>query len=127
MVRDGVISAPQANLPGGSAIVEQERIHIGVVTLEPRTFLREQFRSKPVSEIGAEILVNLASSDGAMIVSPQGAFQAYGAVLRLSDRAGSAVEEGARTTAARLASKYGIAIKVSSDGPISIYYDDLRV
>ncbi len=64
------------------------------------------------------IVADLASIDGALIVDPTGRLIAYGAMVRSSS---STSTQGARSRAAVAASRLGLAMKVSSDGGISVY------
>lgn len=69
-----------------------------------------------------QLTADLASLDGAIVIDRNGNLISYGQVLRITNRGGSG-EQGARTRAATVASKYGLAIKVSSDGDMSFYAD----
>jgi DNA integrity scanning protein DisA with diadenylate cyclase activity len=64
------------------------------------------------------IMADLASIDGALIVDRTGRLMAYGAMVRSSS---STSTQGARSRAAVAASRLGLAMKVSSDGGISVY------
>jgi len=64
------------------------------------------------------IIADLASVDGALIVDRTGRLIAYGAMVRSSS---SVSTQGARSRAAVAASRLGLAVKVSSDGGISVY------
>ncbi|QEH34208.1 hypothetical protein OJF2_27430 [Aquisphaera giovannonii] len=82
------------------------------------------------------VLRALASIDGALVADASGRLLAFGAILR-HDACGvegedggdatPAVAEGARTTAAIVASRFGPVLKVSEDGIISCYLDGARV
>jgi hypothetical protein len=91
-------------------------------TLRPKDFLLEQFRNRYVIDIGVDILTALAAVDGALIVDPTGKLITFGTILRIPGLRAAREDEGARTTAARFASKFGLAIAVSTDGPVSAYY-----
>lgn len=67
-------------------------------------------------------LAELASLDGAVITDRSGRVLAYGAVMRPRKKGRLKGTEGSRTKAAIGASNYGTAVKVSSDGQISIYF-----
>ena len=64
-------------------------------------------------------LCTLLDELGDLILSNQGSFLAYGAVLKTSGRFNPS--EGNRTKAVMSESRLGIAVKVSSDGDISFY------
>jgi hypothetical protein len=63
------------------------------------------------------------SSCSATIISPRGELLAYGAIVPVT-RSGF---EGARTTAARQLSVRGTVIKISADGPLSIWRNENQV
>lgn len=80
---------------------------------------------KSIQSIPRSVILELASLDGAVVVDNSGKLMAYGAVLltqkgRRSTK-GRREEEGSRTKAAIGASKHGLAVKVSSDGGITIF------
>jgi len=71
-----------------------------------------------VQRADRRIVADLASVDGALIVDRSGRLLAYGAMVRsLSGES----TEGARSRAAVAASRSGVAVKISSDGGISVY------
>lgn len=70
-----------------------------------------------VISLGHESLAMLAAIDGATLINKEGMLLAYGAVIPSK----SSGAEGARTAAARELSKHGFVIKVSADGPITLY------
>ena len=77
---------------------------------------------RSVTELEPTILAALASLDGATVTDVSGRFIAAGAILRHANEPGSETAiEGARTTAAMTASRYGPVLKVSEDGLISFY------
>lgn len=75
-----------------------------------------------ISDVDIETLCRFAAIDGAMIIENNGLVRNAGVILEVPD-AFTATGEGARTAAAAFASITGIAIKVSHDGPISVYED----
>jgi DNA integrity scanning protein DisA with diadenylate cyclase activity len=72
-----------------------------------------------VQSVSRVVLTELSSLDGGVVLDNQGRMLAYGAVLKTSGRFNPS--EGSRTKAAISASRYGIAVKVSSDGDITFY------
>jgi hypothetical protein len=69
-------------------------------------------------ELDVPTLVRLARIDGATIISPESELLAYAAVVSSEASEG----EGARTAAARhLSSRATIVLKVSEDGPITVF------
>jgi hypothetical protein len=92
-------------------------------------------RGVPVTELDAAVLEALAGLDGALVTDTAGRLLAFGAILRHDARslAGSdpasppAIVEGARTTAAIVASRFGPVLKISEDGIVSCFLDGERV
>ncbi len=93
------------------------------LALPPKQILLEQFRDQTIETIGIEVLSRLATVDGAVVIRRDGMLCGFGIILSLADDPTLAPTEGARTRAALLASKFGVAIKISEDGPITIYKD----
>ena len=85
---------------------------------------------RTVTELDPSVLAALATLDGATVTDVEGTLLAVGAILRhpLSSEFVKAdgLTEGARTTAALAASRFGPVLKVSEDGLIS-FYDGGRV
>lgn len=71
--------------------------------------------NKDIASIDRRIVAELASLDGALVVDRNGKILAYGAMTSSA----SSGHQGARTRAAVSSSRYGVAIKISSDGDIS--------
>jgi DNA integrity scanning protein DisA with diadenylate cyclase activity len=72
--------------------------------------------------VARSVIVELASLDGAVVLNNSAAILAYGAVLRPRKLGRVRGSEGSRTKAAIGASFYGLAVKVSSDGDITVYH-----
>lgn len=68
-------------------------------------------------------IVGLLTSDGLTTVSKTGPILSCGEIIDISETAHSEPSGGGRTHAAVKASAFGIAIKVSEDGPISVFKD----
>ena len=83
-----------------------------------------------MTELDPSVLAALATMDGATVTDADGSLLAVGAILRhplTSEHAHSdGMAEGARTTAALAASRFGPVLKVSEDGLIT-FYDSGRV
>jgi len=86
-----------------------------------RSSLDKQFDTALGNVIPRAVGVELAALDGAVVISNQGILLAYGAVLDPKRRGRLGAEEGSRTKAAIGASYYGLAVKVSSDGDITVF------
>ncbi|MGS1127387.1 hypothetical protein ACVCL3_10345 [Rhodanobacter sp. UC4437_H4] len=81
------------------------------------------FDGKTIKTLHRAIAVELASLDGAIVIDNAGRIRAYGAVLKSGGKGikkGRRVE-GSRTQAAIAASHFGLAIKISSDGDITVF------
>jgi hypothetical protein len=74
-----------------------------------------------IQELPRDLILELSALDGAIVLSNQGQILAYGAVLAPKRRGRIDAAEGSRTKAAIGASNYGIAVKISSDGDITVY------
>lgn len=79
-------------------------------------------RGKRIQSLSPAIVVELAALDGAIVMSNVGEILAYGAILNPKKAGRLRGTEGSRTKAAIGASNYGLAIKVSSDGDIDVFY-----
>jgi hypothetical protein len=102
-------------MPGTGVPSRREILHL----LEGRT----------VTDLDPSVLSTLASLDGAIVVDRDGRLLAAGAILRhppSEELEQGGIIEGARTTAAMAASRFGTVLKVSEDGVIT-FYDRERV
>jgi hypothetical protein len=86
-------------------------------------------RGRDVATIDPSVLEALAGLDGALVADRDGRIVAFGAILRHDPTLlhGPIDAEGARTTAALVASRFGPVLKISEDGIISCYLDGSRV
>ncbi len=85
-------------------------------------------RGRSVTEIPPPVLEALASLDGAIVTDRTGRLISFGAILRhdASASIGTAAE-GARTTAALIASRFGPVLKISEDGIVSCFLGGTKV
>lgn len=67
------------------------------------------------------VVAELAALDGAVVMANTGQILAYGTVLDPRRKGRVRAAEGSRTKAAIGASNYGLAVKISSDGDITVY------
>lgn len=83
------------------------------------------FDGKTIKTLHRAVAVELASLDGAIVIDNTGRIRAYGAVLKSGGKAAKKGRrvEGSRTQAAIAASRFGLAIKISSDGDITVFTD----
>ena len=92
----------------------------GDTTRRPLHYL---LRGRTLDDVDDSVLRALASLDGATVVDTQGRLIAAGAILMHphGDSGDAWVSEGARTTAAQAAGRFGAVLKVSTDGMITCY------
>ena len=78
---------------------------------------------RTADELDPTVLTALATLDGAVVMDVHGTLIACGAILRHppSLEVDEWVVEGARTTAAMSASRFGPVLKVSEDGMITFF------
>jgi DNA integrity scanning protein DisA with diadenylate cyclase activity len=88
-----------------------------------RRDLLDLLEGRSLTDLDPNVLAALASLDGAIVVDRNARLLAAGAILRhpQSDEPEAGVVEGARTTAALAASKFGPVLKVSEDGIITFF------
>lgn len=95
-----------------------------------RAQLMHMLRGRSVTELDPAVLEGLARTDGATVMDGSGRLLAVGAILLhpepLEPHSSLAVE-GARTTAAMAAGRYGAVLKVSEDGLITFYDQQERI
>jgi hypothetical protein len=94
-----------------------------------RRDLLHLLEGRSASELDPTVLAALASLDGATVVDTSGRLLAAGAILRhppIEESEPGGIIEGARTTAAMAASRFGPVLKVSEDGVIT-FFDRERV
>jgi hypothetical protein len=87
-------------------------------------------RGRTAVGIDSAVLAGLARADGATVMDKTGRLLAVGAILLHTEPAephSSLAIEGARTTAAMAAGRYGAVLKVSEDGLITFYDRQERV
>ena len=112
---------PQLVLPEERMLEPGERVSNDQRAL--RRELLSLLAARDVLALDLNVLEALASLDGAMVLDREGRVLAAGAILRHpagQDRSHERVE-GARTTAALAASRFGPVLKVSEDGLISFF------
>ena len=95
-----------------------------------RSLLNTEFerflQDKTILGLDRNVILELASIDGALVFSNHGKLLAYGAVLEPKKRKHVQKEEGSRSKAAVGASHFGLSLKISSDGAISLYQDGTK-
>ena len=79
------------------------------------------FLGKKLTAIAPQLMCNAAGLDGAVVVDSAGVVRGIGCIFTASGV--RRTTEGARTKAALFASKFGVAVKLSQDGEVSIFRD----
>ncbi|MFO0952915.1 MAG: hypothetical protein U0835_17545 [Isosphaeraceae bacterium] len=109
VLSDDLPCGPPAELTPGDALLAKRALH----------YLA---RGREVSALDPSVLEALAALDGALVTDRSGRLLAFGAILRHDPAlTGPVTAEGARTTAALIASHFGPVLKVSEDGVVSCF------
>jgi hypothetical protein len=128
VVRDPAEAVPQLVAPADRLDIcaRPERFAAPVPSRREILHLLE---GRSATDLDPSVLSTLASLDGAIVVDREARLLAAGAILRhpqAEDVEQGDIIEGARTTAAMAASRFGPVLKVSEDGMIT-FYDRERV
>jgi hypothetical protein len=128
VLRDPATAVPQLVAPGDQLQAGAPAPAAGD-DQEMRHALLNLVAGRAVTDMGPGVLAGLAAMDGAVVMDGAGRVLAAGAILRHppdpTDAATGAVQ-GARTTAAMAASRFGPVLKVSEDGGVT-FYDGAKV
>jgi hypothetical protein len=117
--RSGGLLVIASSRDGAKKLVASRRDLLGARGRLPgERWLDASLEGVPVHHMDRRIVADLASIDGALILDRTGRMLAFGAMVRSST---SNSTQGARSRAAVAASRRGLALKVSSDGAISVY------
>jgi hypothetical protein len=128
-----VLRQPLESLP--ELVSDEDRLDMELLGEESdpdtpsRRHLLHVLAGRAVTELDASVLEALATLDGAIVTEPTGELLAIGAILRhppTPPLSHEGATEGARSTAAMVASRYGPVLKVSEDGMIT-FFDGGRV
>ena len=126
VLRNAAASLPLLVAPGDQ--LDALRLYGGDVPT--RAQLMHMLRGRNATELDPAVLEGLARTDGATVMDGSGRLLAVGAILLhpepLEPHSSLAVE-GARTTAAMAAGRYGAVLKVSEDGLITFYDEQERI
>jgi hypothetical protein len=98
--------------------------------LPTRGQLMHMLRGRSACGLDPAVLAGLARTDGATVTDPAGRLLAVGAILLHTEPPephSSLPVEGARTTAAMAAGRFGAVLKVSEDGLITFYDRQERI
>lgn len=123
---DAAQSISQLVAPGDQ--LDTMRISTGDVP--SRAQLMHMLRGRSATELDPAVLAGLARTDGATVMDRRGRLLAVGAILLHTEPPephSNLAVEGARTTAAMAAGRYGAVLKVSEDGLITFYDQQERI
>ncbi len=127
VLRDPASSLPLLVAPGD----QLDARRLPGRTDEPnRAQLLHMLQGKTATGIDPAVLSGLARTDGATVVDLSGRLLAVGAILLHSEPVephSNLAVEGARTTAAMAAGRYGAVLKISEDGLITFYDQRERI
>lgn len=105
-------------LPPNVGKIDDSRLSAEVVDINLR---------KKISQIKqGNSAIGILTSDGSTTISPDGLLLSSGDIIDLGKVPEEHLQGGGRTQAAQAASLFGLAIKVSEDGPISFFKDGRR-
>jgi hypothetical protein len=127
-----VLRDPSASLPLLVAPADQlgEGRMTGTQTAPSRSQLLQTLRGQTATGLDPAVLAGLARVDGATVLDRSGRLLAVGAILLHSEPPephSTLAVEGARTTAAMAAGRYGAVLKISEDGLITFYDQQERI
>jgi hypothetical protein len=126
VLRDPATSLGQIVAPGD----QLDRIRSAGTTVPTRAQLMHMLRGRTACTLDPAVLAGLARTDGATVMDTSGKLLAVGAILLHSEPPephSSLAVEGARTTAAMAAGRFGAVLKVSEDGLITFYDQQERI
>ena len=126
-----VLREPARSLPLLVAPGDQlEGPHPPGTDVPTRAQLLHMLRGRTATGLDPAVLANLARTDGATVMDGSGKLLAVGAILLHTEPPephSTLAVEGARTTAAMTAGRYGAVLKVSEDGLITFYDHQERI
>jgi hypothetical protein len=117
-----VLRDPAASLP--QLVAPADQLDVGTPSGASRGRLMYMLRGRTATELDPAVLAGLARTDGATVMDGSGRLLAVGAILLHTEPPephSSLPVEGARTTAAMAAGRFGAVLKVSEDGLITFY------
>jgi hypothetical protein len=126
VLRDPRTALPQLVAPADQ--LDMPRNAAG--TLPNRGQLMHMLRGRRACELDPAVLSGLARTDGATVTDATGRLLAVGAILLHTEPPephSNLPVEGARTTAAMAAGRFGAVLKVSEDGLITFYDRQERI
>jgi hypothetical protein len=126
VLRDAAASLPLIVAPGD----QLDAMRVSTSDVPSRQQLMHMLRARTATELDPAVLSGLARTDGATVMDGSGRLLAVGAILlhpEPPEPHSTLVVEGARTTAAMAAGRYGAVLKVSEDGLITFYDQQERI
>ncbi len=120
-----VLRDPGASLGHLVAPADQlDTVRVSGSAVPTRGQLMHMLRGRTACDLDPAVLAGLARTDGATVMDPSGKLLAVGAILLHTEPPSPhsyLAVEGARTTAAMAAGRFGAVLKVSEDGLITFY------
>ena len=126
VLRDPLSSLGQLVAPGD----QLDTIRNSSTAVPTRGQLMHMLRGRTACDLDPAVLAGLARTDGATVMDVTGKLLAVGAILLHTEPPephSNLAVEGARTTAAMAAGRFGAVLKVSEDGLITFYDQQERV
>ena len=128
VLRDPVDAVPRLVAPG-DRLDARDHEDAPLSSAPSRREILHLLQGRTATDLDQSVLSTLASLDGAIVVDREGRLLAAGAILRhppSQEPEQGGIVEGARTTAALAASRFGPVLKISEDGVIT-FYDRERI
>jgi hypothetical protein len=126
VLRDAAASLSHLVAPGD----QLDTMRVSGTDVPSRAQLMHMLRGRTAIELDPAVLAGLARTDGATVMDGSGRLLAVGAILLHTEPPephSSLAVEGARTTAAMAAGRFGSVLKVSEDGLITFYDQQERI
>lgn len=126
VLRNEGTSLSQLVAPGD----QLDTMRISTSEVPSRAQLMHMLRGRSAMALDPAVLAGLARTDGATVMDGTGRLLAVGAILLHTEPPephSNLAVEGARTTAAMAAGRYGAVLKVSEDGLITFYDQQERI
>ena len=126
VLRDPASSLGQLVAPGD----QLDTVRNSGSAVPTRGQLMHMLRGRTACNLDPAVLAGLARTDGAIVMDGSGTLLAVGAILLHTEPPqphSNLAVEGARTTAAMTAGRFGAVLKVSEDGLITFYDQQERI
>jgi hypothetical protein len=126
-----VLRDPYTSLPQLVALNDRlDAVRSSGTDIPTRGQLMYMLRGRSATDLDNAVLSGLARTDGATVMDASGRLLAVGAILLHTEPPephSNLAVEGARTTAAMAAGRFGAVLKVSEDGLITFYDQQERI